>query len=483
MFEIQDEISLLIADKLREQFGHFEIQEHLVEKQTENIVAYEHFLKGKFYANKWNPEDKRVAISHYEKALMLDSNHTESYLGLADCYGFLGATGFIPAQEAWQKSAELTNTALSLNDKLPEVHYQLAQIAFFTQCDYAVSLKETKAALELNWNYIEAQQFISFLYSIAGEKEKSTSHIEVALRIDPMSEHTNFYSAYHSYMMEDYSTALEKLDLSLERNPENLPVHAVKCYCLLMLGHYDEVIHYFESMRQEIVLPANKIGLTALAYALKKDISKTEDFVAKLLELADGPNGFMVHAYLFLTYTAAGDKERAFEWIAKSVETKSSLLLFNFADPLMNAIKDDPRYQEVHKKIFKRDEVDAKRKKKTLLDTHAVSAYTLALLNYIQDKKPHLDQNLSLRSLAQQIDIHPNQLSWLLNEKFNKNFNEFINRYRVDSFQERCKDPNNSHITLIGLAYDSGFNSKTVFNTAFKKETGLTPSQYLKLQH
>src|SRR4029077_13011962 len=75
IFEIQDEISLLIAEKLREQFGHFEIQDHLVEKQTDNIEAYEYSLKAKFHFNKWNPVDIRIAISLYERALELDSNH------------------------------------------------------------------------------------------------------------------------------------------------------------------------------------------------------------------------------------------------------------------------------------------------------------------------------------------------------------------------------------------------------------------------
>jgi len=483
VFEIQDEISLLIADKLREQFGHFELQETLVEKQTDNIDAYEYSLKAKFHANMWNPEDRRIAMTFYEKALQLDPNHTESYLGLADCYGFLGATGFIPAQEAWQKSSELTQQALALNDKLPGVHYQLAQISFFTQCNYAESLRETKRALELNPNYVEAQQFISFLYIIAGEKEKAREHIDVALSIDPMSEHTNFYSGYHSYMMEDYQTSLIKLDLVLEKNPKNLPAHAVKCYCLLMLGRAAEVIGYFESVPQEIIVPSDTLGLTALAYAKMKDQVNTAKFVEQLLEYAQTPGGFSAHSYLFLTYAVSGETDKAFEWIARCVENKSPLLLFNFADPLVNSIKSDTRYHEFHKIIYKLNSSILDNKKKDLLDPDAILIHTANLLKYIQEERPYLDPNLSLRTLAELINIHPNQLSWLLNESLGKNFNEFINHYRVSEFQHLCKDPKNSHITLIGLAYDSGFNSKTVFNTSFKKETGLTPKQYLKLQN
>lgn len=94
----------------------------------------------------------------------------------------------------------------------------------------------------------------------------------------------------------------------------------------------------------------------------------------------------------------------------------------------------------------------------------------------------YLNPDLSLRSLAKELDIHPNQLSWLLNESIGKNFNAYINHYRVKEFKRLAKDPSKAHITVIGLAYESGFNSKTVFNTYFKKETGLTPKQFVKNQ-
>jgi TolB-like protein/class 3 adenylate cyclase len=170
IFEIQDEISLLIAHKLREQFGHFEIQDHLVAKQTDNITAYEYSLKAKFHANKWNPEDMRSAIGLYEKALELDPNHAESYLGLAQCYGFMATTGFIPHEEGWRKTVAFTRKALALNDQLPDVHYQLSHLAFFTACDYRESFKESAMAIALKPNYVEAQQFLSFLYIIAGNR-------------------------------------------------------------------------------------------------------------------------------------------------------------------------------------------------------------------------------------------------------------------------------------------------------------------------
>lgn len=484
IFEIQDEISLLIAEKLREHLGHFEIGEHLVKKQTDNINAYEYSLKAKYHSNKWNPQDKRIAISLYEKAIELDPKHTESYLGLADCYGFLGTSGFMPISEAWEKSAQFTKMALSLNDQVPGVHFQLGHIHFFSECNFREAFKQILKAIELKPNYVDAQQFMSFLYIISGDMEKAREHLDIALSIDPLSHETHFFSAYFQYMMEDYTDGLKKLETCLQYDRKNIAAHTMKCYCLLKLGRCDEVINYFDTMPADIVIHGDKLGLTTIAYAMKKDKANTTKYLTQLLEYANTPDGFRAHAYLFLSYVVAGEYDKAFEWIRHSIEWKSSLLLFNFADPLVNEIKDDPRYAEFHKIIYQQDLITpSPPRKKELLDVRTVADYTKRLLKYIGKEKPYLNPDLSLRLLAEQIDIHPNQLSWLLNESIGQNFNEFINHYRVDAFKLLSNDPKNSHITLMGLAYDSGFNSKTVFNTYFKKETGLTPKQFIKLQN
>ena len=106
---------------------------------------------------------------------------------------------------------------------------------------------------------------------------------------------------------------------------------------------------------------------------------------------------------------------------------------------------------------------------------------TLEQLKQLMDEDEiYLNPSLSLRELAKSLQIHPNKLSWLINENLGKNFNEYINGWRLTAFQQKAVDPENSNITLLGLAYESGFNSKSVFNEFFKRSTGLTPRAWVK---
>lgn len=483
IFAVQDEVSLLIAEKLREHFGHFEIQEHLVEKKTESVDAYTLFLKGRHQFNKWNPEDVKKAMAFYQQALAIDPNHAEAMVGLADAYSFLATIAVIPFEEGWGKCAELTHQALAVNNELPAAYYQLANLAFFTACDYRQSFEHASKALDLNPSHVESQQFMAFLYILAGKKEEARKHLKIALRIDPLSQETQFYSGYIDYMLEDYSGSIKQLNACLEVNPMNIPVHSVKTLCLLKLGQYDEAINYFDSLPSEIIIPDEKAGVQALGYALKGDEHKAPEYFDSLIKQATTPGGFTANSYLFLLAGATGQNDKAFDWVTGAAESGSTLLLLRYADPLVNPIKDDPRYEQFHKQLFPEDVFKSKPKtkqKKALLDDDAAADYKAKLQQLIETEKPYLNPDVSLRSLANELDIHPNQLSWLLNDGFGKNFNEFINHYRVEEFKQLAKLPENANLTIMAIAYDCGFNSKTVFNSYFKKETGLTPKQFLK---
>ncbi|MBC7568827.1 MAG: helix-turn-helix transcriptional regulator [Spirosoma sp.] len=100
------------------------------------------------------------------------------------------------------------------------------------------------------------------------------------------------------------------------------------------------------------------------------------------------------------------------------------------------------------------------------------------LLTYMTNEKPHLDADLSLTDLARRLHTNSVILSQVINTGTGQNFNDFVNRYRVDEFKQQIRDPANAHLSFLGLALDCGFNSKATFNRAFKKFTGGSPKEF-----
>ncbi|MEM6878468.1 MAG: helix-turn-helix domain-containing protein, partial [Bacteroidota bacterium] len=121
-----------------------------------------------------------------------------------------------------------------------------------------------------------------------------------------------------------------------------------------------------------------------------------------------------------------------------------------------------------------------KKRASVALSLEEAKHYTELLLSAMEVDQPYLKPDLGLKELAEKISLHPNKLSWLLNDRIGQNFYEFVNRFRLKAFQQKALEPQNQHLSLLGLAYESGFNSKTVFNTYFKKAEGVTPAAYRK---
>lgn len=104
--------------------------------------------------------------------------------------------------------------------------------------------------------------------------------------------------------------------------------------------------------------------------------------------------------------------------------------------------------------------------------------YVGKLKHFMITEKPYLEADLSLPELANKLEIPAHHLSQVINEQFGVNFFDFINQYRIEEVKSRIDDPKYGNLSLLGIAFDSGFNTKSAFNRVFKKMTGYTPSEY-----
>lgn len=140
-----------------------------------------------------------------------------------------------------------------------------------------------------------------------------------------------------------------------------------------------------------------------------------------------------------------------------------ALMVFKgFKHPEIFSVASEPKYE------------------KTRLPGSLKEKYKTELIQYMKNKKPFLDPTLSLKELAGKVSIPPHHLSQVLNTHLNQNFFDFINSYRIKESQRLLLEQNPDKKTILEVLYQVGFNSKSVFNSAFRKYTGMTPTQFKK---
>lgn len=127
------------------------------------------------------------------------------------------------------------------------------------------------------------------------------------------------------------------------------------------------------------------------------------------------------------------------------------------------------------------DDGDTIRKTK-LMDDAELDRTKINLIDLIENEKLYLDSELNLLKLADRMRISTHQLSYVINNGVGENFFHFINKYRVRNAEELLTNENYDHLTIVAVGFDSGFNSKTAFNTTFKKITSFTPTELRKMR-
>lgn len=169
-----------------------------------------------------------------------------------------------------------------------------------------------------------------------------------------------------------------------------------------------------------------------------------------------------------------------FLWINVLVGAVALLITCWF---IMKALNYPELFRGVNSKLkLAKDILPEVEEKTECKDVHnnAISSKISKLKQYMDDKEPYLDQSLTIQELANQINIPVRDLSVLINHHMNQHFFDFVNEYRIKKAMGILKDHSKSQLTVLEILYEVGFNSKSSFNTSFKKYTNLTPTAYRK---
>lgn len=481
VFEIQEEISQFIAEKLREHIGHLEIEDKLIERYEVPVPVYREYLKGRYYLMKLDYDSSLKAIEIFRSIIERSPNFVNPYLDINQAYTFMGTMGLLPAFEAFQKAQSFFEKARSLSPNSSKVQLNLAWIECWQNWNLKKAYEHANKALETQPTD-EIYLTISNLLTVEGKLGPAQNYIDKALELDPFSSINHHYKGFLYYLQEDYDKAKRYLEKALELNP-NLPFPPIYIgNSLLLSGKPIEALSYFNTLSGISIKDLTKLGGKTMCYAVLGERTKCDDGIKELESYLTSDLVEKALIFLILVYALLENEDKVLEYVKEAFNNHLPLVLLLNPSPVLKSFKNNQQYKDIMLRAIP-DNVNYKQKKKykqALLDTKEVTRYSKELKQIMIDYKLYLNPDLSLKDLASYLDLPANYVSQLLNLGFQKNFSEYINTFRINEFKERILLEENKGLTIMAIAYDSGFNSKTVFNTFFKKIEGVTPNAYLK---
>tara|TARA_R110000822_G_scaffold5129_20_gene22207 strand:- start:3878 stop:5587 length:1710 start_codon:yes stop_codon:yes gene_type:complete len=482
VFAVQDEISLFIAERLREHIGHFEIEGQLVQDPEVPIDIYQRYLKSRYHILKMGKSDIETGMSILETIIEDYPHFALAHLGMHLAYTLLGTIGFVPLHEAFAKGQPFLEKAIQIDENLPECQLHLSYASFIQNWDLPGAYRH------LNKVY-EAGPLVDYYPSMAsilvaeGSFGAARTYIETALQLDPFSSINYHLKGFIDYCEEKFDAAITAFEKGVELKVDFKTSTLYWGQSLLLMGKGKEGLAFFEKLPQNETEDIMRLGGTTMAHAVLGNKDKAEKGIA-MLEVAMETD-FMGRAInlLILCNALLGKVPETIRLIEQGVAQRLPMMIYIFVEPILKPFFGMPRFQELRREVLGEDSklsTNKRRYQKSLFNKKQLKEYRENLDRLMLEEEPYIDPNLTLPILAEMMEIPSNHLSQLLNEGYGKNFADFVNSYRLEAFKAKVADKSQRHLTILALAYDSGFNSKTVFNTYFKKTMGTTPSAYWK---
>jgi tetratricopeptide (TPR) repeat protein len=188
-------------------------------EKDRNPAAYELYLKGRFFWNKWTKDGYGKAIEYYKQALAIDPDYALVYAGLADVYNLMAADGMLPADEAYPTAKGHAVRALEIDPTLAEAHASLAFVAWKHERDLTRAEQEFIRALALNPNYPTAYAWYADLLGVVGRIPEVLEQSRKALSLDPLSANLTYWVGMALATARRLDEAIDMLYKTLELNP------------------------------------------------------------------------------------------------------------------------------------------------------------------------------------------------------------------------------------------------------------------------
>ncbi|GAB4294601.1 MAG: adenylate/guanylate cyclase domain-containing protein [Ignavibacteriaceae bacterium] len=351
IFDLQDEISGTIAHKLREKFSLTGQETSLIQSKASNLQAYNLFLKGRFYWNKWTPENALKAIEYYEEAIKIDPGFALPYAGISNSCIFLAALGRGNPSRLYERAQSYALKALELDKNSPITFISLALVKIFYEWDWKGAKQAFETAVKLSPGSADVHHTYSYYYLAVGDTQKAVEELQLAASLDPLSLPINQALADAYYANGEHDKALDICKKNLDMDPNFRSAKNLMAWIYVDRNQFDEALNvaldYHNSLKDDLkgILPLGYI------YAVMGEKDKALECLSKLKRRSEVEKDITLSSDFAVLYAGLGDIDNMFEYLNRAVDEKSGAVIFLNSQRGWMKYKDDKRFKEIIRRI------------------------------------------------------------------------------------------------------------------------------------
>ncbi|MGQ0568009.1 MAG: adenylate/guanylate cyclase domain-containing protein [Armatimonadota bacterium] len=349
IFAIQSDVAQRITDALKARVSPDELA-RIEHRPTENLEAYQAYLKGRFLWNQRTDKSVHAGIEHFKRAIELDSVYAPAYVGLADSYIVLGNFGIYRPKDIYPVAKAAAQKALEIDDSLGEAHASLAQVNYNYDWDWVGAERAYIKAIELRPSYATAHHWYALYLAHAGRFDHALAEIMRAQELDPLSSAiaNNVGAVY--FVARRNADALAAIQKAIEMNPEFRTAHMYRGWVLLMMGSLADALSALlkanELSRGGDVLTDACLGF---AYAKLGEREKALKIAATLTDRYQ--TAYASPVWIAFVHLGLGDGRQALDWLDRARRDRDGWLRVLKTSAFFDEIRDTPEYQRLLRTI------------------------------------------------------------------------------------------------------------------------------------
>jgi TolB-like protein len=348
VFEVQDAIAQKVVAALAVPLNEEE-QKRLTKRYTDNTEAYQLYLKGRFYWNKYTEEGFRKSIEYFKQAVEKDPNYALAYAGLADTYSLLGDLSYGTPKETFARARAYAEKANTLDDALGEAHLSLGIVKLFYDWDLAGAQKELQRAKDLSPNNPQVYHFYGHYLELAGRLDEAIIETKRGVDLDPTNLILSNEFAWAYYLSHRFNEAIPLYRKNLEMDPNFVYSSYEISQTFIAKGMYREAIAELNRIRPisgdwSFILA--ELGCAQAGLGKRAEVESIIEELKK--RMASEYIDPVVIAYIYL---ALDNRDQAFVWLEKAYQERAGNVLWLKVEPKMDPLRSDPRFAELMRRM------------------------------------------------------------------------------------------------------------------------------------